>query len=69
MKVLDVYPKDVHVKIEIPLRELKMLRNYIKNSMPFYNKVVEDYGERTFLEESFLPDISDAIEYTDKLKV
>lgn len=68
MKILDVYPKDVHAKIEIPLRELKMLRNYIKNSMPFYNKVVEDYEERTFLEESFLPDISDAIEYTDKFK-
>jgi len=68
MKVIDVYPKDVHVNFEMPLSELKMLEEYIKKSMPIYNKVMEDYPERSFLESIFLPVASDVLKMTDKFK-
>jgi len=67
MKVVEVFPKDVHVRLEISLRELKMLQTYIQSSMPFYNKVVEDYEERTFLEHNFIPEVRDVIEHVEKL--
>ena len=69
MRVIDVYPKDVHVTLEISLKELKMLQSYIKISMPFYGKVVEDYEERSFLEHNFLPAISDVIKQTEQFNV
>ena len=66
MKIIDIYPKDVYVSLEFPLNELKMLKKYIENSMPFYNKVIEEYPERSFLEHNFLPAVLDVIEQTDK---
>ena len=66
MKVIDVYPKDVYVNLEFPVKELKMLKKYIEMSMPIYAKVVEQYEEESFLEHNFLPAIKDVIEQTEK---
>ena len=69
MKVIDVYPKDVYVSLEIPLKEIKKLQSYIEKSMPFYNKVMEDYEEREFLEGIFLPQIKSVIKQTEQFNV
>ena len=69
MKILDVYPKDAYVSMEFSLKEIKMLKSYIENSMPFYGKVVEDYPESSFLEHNLLPAILDVIKQTDKFNI
>jgi hypothetical protein len=66
MKVIDAYPKDVHVQIDIPLKELKMLKSFIEKSMPIYAKVMEEYEEESFLEHNFLPEAKSVIEYAEK---
>lgn len=66
MKTIDVYPKDVHVHLEISLKELKMLRTYIENSLPVYARVHEEFEEEQFLEHNFLPETKNVIEYAEK---
>ena len=66
MKILDVYPKDVHVQLEIPLKELKMVKTYIENSLPIYARVHEEFEEEQFLEHNFLPAVKEVIEQTEK---
>ena len=66
MKVLDAIPKDIHLTIEVSLKELIMLKSYIEKSMPIYAKVVEEYEEESFLEHNFLPEAKSVIEYAEK---
>jgi hypothetical protein len=66
MKILDVYPKDVYVQLEVSLKELKMLKSYIENSLPVYARVHEEFEEEQFLEHNFLPAAKDVIEQMEK---
>jgi len=66
MKIVDAYPKDVHVQIEMPLKELKMLKTYIENSLPVYARVHEEFEEEQFLEHNFIPEAKSVIEYAEK---
>ncbi len=69
MRVIDVYPKEAYVSMEFSLKEIKMLKSYIENSIPFYEKVVEEYPESSFLEHNLLPAILDVIKQTDKFNI
>ena len=66
MKVLDAIPKDIHLNIEMPLKELIMLKNYIEKSLPIYASVHEEFEEESFLEHNFLPEAKSVIEYAEK---
>ena len=66
MKILDVYPKEVHAQLELSIKELKMLRDFVENVVPIYGKVVEDYPESSFIEHHFLPAVKDVVEQMDK---
>ena len=67
MKVVSIYPRDVHVVFEMSITEMKMLQSYIEKSVPYYSKVVEDWPESQFLEGTFLPTVKDIIEHAEKV--
>ena len=56
MEILDVYPKDLHIKLEISAQELDWLLGYLGNSvMSLDPKDEEAVGCANFVKETFYP--------------
>jgi hypothetical protein len=64
MQLIDIYPKEVHVKAEFTNRQIKNLLGFLEKALPLYQKVFEDSEEAEYADILItrLKDMSETIE-------
>ena len=56
MNVIDVYPKEIHANLEIPIEEIAHILTFYDSAKPLYDKVFADsMGEEgEYMENEFI---------------
>lgn len=63
MKILDIYPKEIHVVLELEFSEVMKLQKALSMVTINYNSTIEDEREAAnFLTNGFFPNINDLVQ-------
>ncbi len=68
MNVVDVYPKEIHAKFEIPIAEIAHILTFYDDARPLYDKVFADsMGEAgEYMENEFIAKLRQIFENVQK---
>ncbi len=68
MNVVDVYPKEIHANLEIPITEIAHILTFYDDARPLYDKVFADsMGEAgEYMENEFIAKLRQVFENVQK---